>query len=877
MVPQATAFPSPHEPAPRSSQDIQDALIGLVERGSANALGGKRDPEARRDLLEDWQCLSSPVFPPISTTMRSRDASPHGVCGILFFVRHRGRRATFESFQLSVRLCPRDSSETMMTKVEYSRWQQFFNLVRVTKYGILVGTALFYVPLTAYPDVWLHDFLGNMFHDLHGVDIYFLTVAMCGAAWSLVFTQGLMVQGLPIRHRLDALSDSEQQLLVGDFISRRIQKLLTVPLTRGQLALVAFFSASGLFVINWFAFGSRTASFAITLLGVVTSLVIVVVPVILVRLAFPSYAPLAFLSGEHKATFWSVVEKLGRLPVVRQLKGLTRWSLKKGRRLFARMSGRFCMRYLVRCRYLANHFLATLAALTLAGILVVVGLGFAPGDSWEASPAFYLYILLMLVIWVFSFLDFHLSRRHVSPLLVLVALFVAGDWIYGRDHYFDVEALSPAPEALRARAGDEENLIVVSSTGGGITAAGWTTWALKELIEERPDARHELGLVSAISGGSVGTAFFIDGLARCKWQTERRAEDLHSDDALCLETIYERSVASSLGSIVFGLAYADFWRIVTGGLAPLRDVDRGTYLEDNWRRIAAAELVEKDGERKLALNHERHRRPVMSLSHEIATNVLPDFILSTAAMESGRRLMITPIAFETPCLYRFPEADVGSFPPGRHGKERGCTLTEYLDAPTPIDLDLWTAARLSATFPWVSPAARAKLDLGGNRSRHHLVDGGYYDNYGVASALDWLEAVLQADKDERKIRRVAFIELRASATTPPAEKKPQSGSFAALFGPLLGLLEVWEASALERNRIETDRFLSKWAELSEKTATDEQTGIHIRRFVFETSDGGELPLSWKLSIDEKQKLEKEWQRKPVQRQLAELNAFLEGS
>ena len=82
------------------------------------------------------------------------------------------------------------------------------------------------------------------------------------------------------------------------------------------------------------------------------------------------------------------------------------------------------------------------------------------------------------------------------------------------------------------------------------------------------------------------------------------------------------------------------------------------------------------------------------------------------------------------------------------------------------DIDVWTAAVLSATFSYVSPAARAtcfdqkkendneiqKEDHKESRSpaaenspgQLHLIDGGYHDNYGVASALDWLAAALEA-------------------------------------------------------------------------------------------------------------------------------------
>jgi hypothetical protein len=54
-------------------------------------------------------------------------------------------------------------------------------------------------------------------------------------------------------------------------------------------------------------------------------------------------------------------------------------------------------------------------------------------------------------------------------------------------------------------------------------------------------------------------------------------------------------------------------------------------------------------------------------------------------------------------------------------------------------LHVATAARLSAAFPYVSPATT----LGGNSGRrYHLVDGGYYDNYGLVVTSQWLDDAL---------------------------------------------------------------------------------------------------------------------------------------
>jgi hypothetical protein len=63
------------------------------------------------------------------------------------------------------------------------------------------------------------------------------------------------------------------------------------------------------------------------------------------------------------------------------------------------------------------------------------------------------------------------------------------------------------------------------------------------------------------------------------------------------------------------------------------------------------------------------------------------------------------------------------------------------------DLPIATAARLSATFPYISSASRVPpgyADYG-----YHFVDGGYYDNDGTGSAIEFLNAALQTPDPSR--------------------------------------------------------------------------------------------------------------------------------
>jgi hypothetical protein len=98
------------------------------------------------------------------------------------------------------------------------------------------------------------------------------------------------------------------------------------------------------------------------------------------------------------------------------------------------------------------------------------------------------------------------------------------------------------------------------------------------------------------------------------------------------------------------------------------------------------------------------------------------------------------------------------------------------------DLPITSAARLSATFPWISPIARPAVGTVDDRIAYHLADGGYFDNHGVATAVDFLRTVkrelapairelapaIEENPDDRPRRvrlKILLIQIRAAEIT----------------------------------------------------------------------------------------------------------------
>jgi hypothetical protein len=356
----------------------------------------------------------------------------------------------------------------------------------------------------------------------------------------------------------------------------------------------------------------------------------------------------------------------------------------------------------------------------------------------------------------------------------------------------------------------------VAASGGGIKAAAWTTRVLTGLEENNP---HIFGdsvrLISAVSGGSVGAMYFVSEYDANGGGLPSKAEDL--------EKAVARAEASSLDDIAWGLVYPDFLRIF---VPAFKHLDRGRALEAALTR----ELP----------NSEHHLfGPLSDWRQGVVEGWRPAVIFNATVVESGERFLLgtTDLA---PAPGRTSLQDEHEFP-------------QFAGH----DISLVTAARLSATFPYVSPAARP--DIPGTQI--HAVDGGYTDNYGMATLIAWLDEALRAHRNP--IRRVLIIEIRASP--PTVEPPPLSwrGWPFQSYAPISAMLNVRDTGQLPRNQEEL-QILRRFAA---------SCNIDIEDSVFEYPPE-DAPLSWHLSPNDKKEIERIWGEPDTEKHKQEVRAFL---
>jgi hypothetical protein len=131
-----------------------------------------------------------------------------------------------------------------------------------------------------------------------------------------------------------------------------------------------------------------------------------------------------------------------------------------------------------------------------------------------------------------------------------------------------------------------------------------------------------------------------------------------------------------------------------------------------------------------------------------------------------------------------------------------------------------------------SQVARRCSDL--EVAGQHLVDGGYYDNYGVVTAMQWIDRVLRSETAPR-FGKVVIVEIRSMSKQFERSEAALPGLVAQLGGPLITFMRVRSSSQIDRNDESLRQFAREWAD----------KGVTIAAVQFEARN--EQRLSWSLT------------------------------
>ncbi len=483
-----------------------------------------------------------------------------------------------------------------------------------------------------------------------------------------------------------------------------------------------------------------------------------------------------------------------------------------------------------------GHGLAVFLAIVSVGTFAAVG--FATRDvtnpQW-ASALLYVLLLALALTWILGFFTFLLDRTRVPLLIYAVIWIVLVDVSCRRQTDLEYETyvvggdVAAGPVGAGLTVGSPATPILIAASGGGIQAAGWTAQVLTGLADRMPQFSADLQLMSGVSGGSVGIMHFLTQEPPCG--PEVRTDNRNRGNAPKYAT------DSSLHAVGWGLVYQDFPRVFAPVFTRPR-VNRGLVMEDAWKRDprlgAEVDQTKTDGSPALLSSWRRN----------VGQGTCPGVIFNAMVADTGE-----PMLFSTIALPRILD---------RFAFER-----HYPN----LDVKLTTAVRLSATFPYVSPAVHAQHDADPRYAREvkrgnkvervarfsHVVDGGYFDNFGIGTAAGWLDAALIELDEASRPKRVLVIEICESSACSsddpgprPAYGGEQRSWVYQVYAPVSALLAMRTAAQRARNRWHLSLLQERWKS---------EVCIETIKFPYPSAPG---PMSWHLTESQKAEIRGAW-------------------
>lgn len=285
--------------------------------------------------------------------------------------------------------------------------------------------------------------------------------------------------------------------------------------------------------------------------------------------------------------------------------------------------------------------------------------------------------------------------------------------------YVDARLASRVAAACPAGADDACDgrvpFVIVAAEGGGVRAAAWTARVLSGLDAEI-NARHGRGAfeqhliaISGVSGGSLGGALYLAALRDSGPLPQARPRLFFEKDLM----------SPMLTNMLFVDNAMRFLPVaIPNTIVEDRGITFERTIEESW---AATSTDAHDNTMAEPFDH------LWSGKHA----QLPLLLANTTVVATGERMVQAPV--------RLNDSDTGQ------------AFASAIDARAcwnGRDISLSAVVHNSARFTWVSPAGRFGHESACPGVR--VVDGGYFENSGTASAADIIDAVVTRYGDRVK-------------------------------------------------------------------------------------------------------------------------------
>ncbi len=345
---------------------------------------------------------------------------------------------------------------------------------------------------------------------------------------------------------------------------------------------------------------------------------------------------------------------------------------------------------------------------------------------------------------------------------------------YIADYDHTIEIL----EKWKLKASDSTNkkpkLILVSASGGGLRATLWTFRTFQYIDRVlKGDLMRHTQLISGSSGGAIGAAYFRELYYQNK---TKDIEDYFKEK-------YINNISKDmLNPIAFSITANDIFLNIQKG-----HEGKSSFFKD--RAYAFEKQMNENTEN--ALNH-----PLSYYKNPEANSDIPMLVLCPTIVNDGRRLVISsqPVSYlaqETPNLNVLTQSLID-----------GVEFTRFFKDQDAMNLKYTSALRMSASFPYISPAVSLPCI-----PVMEVMDAGIRDNLGIKTTIKFLYVFRNWIKENTG--GVVLLQIRDTKKELPVENISGHDLFQNFIQPV-GSIYGNIAKTQDYNHEELIQYASAW-------------------------------------------------------------------
>ena len=374
---------------------------------------------------------------------------------------------------------------------------------------------------------------------------------------------------------------------------------------------------------------------------------------------------------------------------------------------------------------------------------------------------------------------------------------------------------------------DKPKMIITNSSGGGSRSALWTFTILQKSDEFlKGDLSKHIQLMTGASGGMVGASYFREILLRYK---KGEIRNMYSGN-------YRENISKDLlNKLCFSLSTNDLLFRYQNAI-----INGNTYTKD----------------RGYAFEQQLHENTENTLNHSLGyykqyekEGVIPVILFSPTIVNDGRRLLISSQSLK---FITNPIEDSKSIPTSFENID----YQSYFKKNNPNSIRFSSVIRSQATFPFVLPMVTMPTNPG-----VQLMDAGLRDNYGTKAMLEFLAVTKKWI--EENTSGLIILQIRDTKKLLNKETYHQVSLIDKITLPF---------GNMYKNFTKTQDFDQE--QLLQNGINGYKFPVDVVAFNLRENKTDRISLSWHLTKNEKQKIERAFKSSGNQLSLQKLKNLL---